>query len=81
MELNPSINDKDNQLGNIIQVDESLIEEIWRDLGGKVSQEQIRQVAYEVAGELQNATVTAFVPIFLQRLAREKLELLVNESD
>jgi hypothetical protein len=81
MELNPSINDTDSQLGNSIQVDESLIEEIWRDLEGRVTQEQIRQVAYEVAGELQHATVTAFVPIFLQRLAREKLELLINESD
>jgi hypothetical protein len=57
------------------EVLESLIEDIWRDLGGEVTHEQIRQAAREVAAQFQDATVTTFVPIFIRRRTREKLRL------
>ena len=61
-------------------MDDSLIEQIWHDLDGQVAREQIRQVAAEVAAEFHTATVTAFVPIFIRRRAREKLEIQINEN-
>jgi hypothetical protein len=57
-------------LGEVL---ESVVEGIWRDLDGQVTHEQIRQAASEVASEFQDATITAFVPIFIRRLTREKL--------
>jgi hypothetical protein len=56
------------------ELDDSLIEQIWHDLDGQVTREQIRQVVTEIAAEFRSATVTAFVPIFIRRQAREKLE-------
>ena len=60
--------------------DDSLIEQIWHDLDGQVTREQIRQVVIEIADEFRSATVTAFVPILIRRRAREKLETRINES-
>jgi len=56
------------------QVDDLLIEQIWLDLSGQVPRKQIRQAALEIASEFQNATVTTFVPIFIRRLTRERLQ-------
>ena len=60
--------------------DDWLIEQIWHDLDGQVTREQIRQVVIEIADEFRSATVTAFVPILIRRRAREKLETRINES-
>ena len=64
----------------INDVDDSLTEQIWHDLDGQVTREQIRQVATEIAAEFSTATVTVFVPIFIRRRARERLETRVNVS-
>ena len=61
-------------------VDDSLIGQIWHDLDGQVTREQIRQVVTEIAAEFRTATVTAFVPIFIHRQACEKLETLIHEK-
>jgi hypothetical protein len=69
-----------NQHDVMNYADDSLIEQIWHDLDGQVARERIRQVAAEIAAEFHTATVTAFVPIFIRRRAREKLEIQVNEN-
>jgi hypothetical protein len=62
-------------------LDDSFIEQIWHDLGGQVPRERIHQIAAEAAAEFRTATVTAFVPVFVRRRTREKLEVLINERD
>jgi hypothetical protein len=61
-------------------LDESLIEQLDNELRGRVTREQIRRVVTEIASEFRTATVTAFVPIFIQRLARERLATLVADN-
>jgi hypothetical protein len=77
--LRPTIAEADH--GDVINyLDDSFIEQIWRDLGGQVTRERIHQIAAEAAAEFRTATVTAFVPIFVRRRTREKLEILIDES-
>jgi hypothetical protein len=78
-ELRPTVAET-NHDGVMNDMDDSLIEQIWHDLDGKVNREQICQVVTEIAAEFRTATVTTFVPIFIRRQAREKLETRVNES-
>lgn len=59
---------------------DELIEQIWRDLARQVPRERVSQVAAEVATEFRQATVTAFVPLFIHRLTREKLTEEVREA-
>lgn len=59
-------------------VDESLIDDIWRDLDGRIDRDQIREVATKVAREFVDATVTSFVPLFIRRRTYERLKL-INE--
>jgi hypothetical protein len=54
-------------------LDDSLIEQIWQDLGGQVPRERIRQIAAEAAAEFRTATVTAFVPVFVRRRTLKRL--------
>jgi hypothetical protein len=51
-----------------------LIEQLWRDLDGKVSQTRIRQVATGVAAKFHDAPVTANIPLFIRHLTREWLK-------
>lgn len=60
--------------------DDPLIEVIWQDLNEQVSREQIRRVVAEIALEFQDATVTAFVPIFVHRRAVDQLQKQLNEN-
>jgi hypothetical protein len=80
MTLNPTIAETDH--GDVINyVDDSLIEQIWQDLGGRVTREHIREIAAEAAAEFRTATVTSFVPIFVRRRTRERLQMLTEEGD
>jgi len=54
-------------------VDDGLIEEIWQDLDGRISHEQIRQSAYEVAARYHDAKISTFIPIFIRRNTKERL--------
>ena len=67
-----------NHDGVMNDMDDSLIEQIWHDLDGQVTREQIRQLVTEVAAEFRTATITTFVPIFIRRQAREKLKTQIN---
>ena len=78
-ELHPTIAET-NHIGVINDLNGSPIDQIWHDLDGHVTREQIRQVVTEIADEFRSAKVTAFVPIFIRRQARAKLTARVNES-
>jgi len=54
-------------------IDDGLIEEIWQDLDGLISHEQIRRAAYEVAARYQDAKISTFIPIFIRRNTKERL--------
>ena len=54
--------------------DEFLIEKLWQDLDGQISREQIVHAVTEISFRFQDASVTAFVPIFIRRLAFEELK-------
>jgi hypothetical protein len=56
-------------------VDDALVEALWQDLDGQVARQQIAKEVREVAARFENATVTAFVPIFVRRRALERLRL------
>lgn len=48
-------------------VDDSLVEDVWQELAGRVSHAQVRRLASEIAVEYQDASVQAFVRIFIRR--------------
>lgn len=78
-ELNPTLVQTGD--GDVVkEVDEVLIESIWRDLGGQVTRERIRQVAATVAAEFRDVMETTFLPIFIQRRTRERLEDEVGKT-
>lgn len=57
-----------------VHFNDTLIEKIWFELNERVSHEQIRRAAAEVALQFQHATVTTFIPIFIYRQTYEKLK-------
>ena len=62
-------------------INDIAIENIWHELGGRVTHDEIRRAAAEVmdTAEFQNATVVTFLPILIHRRTREKLKtLMVN---
>lgn len=73
-----------SQLGGIEQtngdnfLDDLLVEQIWHDLKGQVSRDQIQQVANQVAAKYKDSLVTNFVPIFIRRQTHEILRLKLN---
>jgi hypothetical protein len=52
---------------------DDLMAQIWSDLRGQVSQERIRQVATEAAALFRDATITAYIPLLLRRIVRDRL--------
>ena len=54
--------------------DKALIESIWKALDGRVDREHIRQAILEAAAGYQNATVKAFIPIFIRRDVLQRLK-------
>ena len=52
---------------------ESLVDQIWTDLGGAVSRLAIRRKVAEVSPAFQDARITAYVPIFVRRRTVEQL--------
>ena len=69
-----------NRDGAMNGLDDSLVEKIWHDLDGQVSREQVGQVVAEVADGFQNVSIKAFVPIFVHKLALERLKRLRNDK-
>ncbi len=59
----------------------AVIEQIWDDLDGQVSQARIRQVATGVAAKFKDATVTTHIPLFVRHLTREWLKEEIKRQD
>lgn len=57
-------------------VDDAIVDAIWSDLGGRIDRERVRETALLVAQDFTDATVTAFVPLFIRRRTFERLQLL-----
>jgi hypothetical protein len=55
------------------EVREDVIDQIWRDLGQQVARPRVVEVAQEIAAELDDARVPSYVPLFVRRLACERL--------
>jgi hypothetical protein len=56
-------------------VTETLVESIWEGSDGRVTRDEIRMIAYEVAASYQNATVDQFLPIFIHRETSKRLRV------
>jgi hypothetical protein len=61
-------------------LDDNLLEEIRRDLDERFTIAEIRKIALEVSAEFKDAIVTAFLPIFIYRRTREKLQRMLDQS-
>ena len=48
-------------------------EQVWRELGGKVSRETVRQVVSDVVPRYQDARILSYVPIFVRQDALRAL--------
>lgn len=59
---------------------DSIIDEVWQDLNRQLSREQIGRTVAEISLAYQDATVTAFVPIFVRREAVERLRRQLTED-
>lgn len=55
------------------EVHDDLIDQIWRDLEQQVPRSRVVEVAHEVATGLGDARVPGYVPLFVRRLACERL--------
>ena len=52
---------------------ETLIEQVWNDLGGAVTQSTVRQVLAQVMPRYENARIQTYVPIFLRKETVKRL--------
>jgi hypothetical protein len=52
----------------------TVIERTCRDFAGRVTQQHILDVVREVASHYRDARVTAYLPILVSRLTRERLQ-------
>lgn len=57
-----------------------LVEKLWHDLNGQVSREKIARSITQTAERFRDASVTAFVPIFIERFALEQLKGQLKEK-
>lgn len=55
-------------------LDEAFIQKVWQECNCQVSRAEIRAIVMEIAAEFQDATITAFVPIFIRRRLYEELD-------
>lgn len=69
-------NPADNLVADwITQFDaEEIINKIWNDLEGEFSRSDIKNVLIEVAPRYNGATILTYIPIFLCRDVRRKLQ-------
>ncbi len=58
----------------LYQVQEEIVDQIWRDLGQQVDKPRIAAVAREVAADLADARITGYIPLFVRRLVCERLQ-------
>ena len=59
---------------------EDIVEELWRDVQTVATRDELEQAVAEVSKMFQDVRVTAFVPIFIRRLTRERLVMRSREG-
>ena len=52
---------------------DQMTEQVWRELGGKVSRETVQQVVSDVVPRYQDARILSYVPIFVRQDALRAL--------
>ena len=55
-------------------IDNALIESIWKELNGRVDREYIRRAVLEAKARYQHATIKTFIPIFIRRYVLDRLQ-------
>jgi hypothetical protein len=60
---------------------ETVIEQVWNDLQGRVSRTEILQVILEIIPKYENARIATFVPIFIRRQAVAMLRARIAEPN
>ena len=72
IETKPELNDRESSSsGNI---DNALIESIWKDLNGRIDREYIRRAVLEARARYKHATIKTFLPVFIRRYVLERLQ-------
>jgi hypothetical protein len=52
---------------------DALVDLVWHDLQERVSKAKVSQTVLEISEKFHDATITAFIPIIVRRLTRERL--------
>ena len=60
-------------------IDNALIELIWKELNGRLDREDISRAVLEAKARYQNATIKTFLPIFIRRYVLERLQYIESE--
>ena len=55
-------------------IDNALIESIWKELNGRVDRDYIRRAILEASEKFQHAPIKTFIPIFIRRYVLERLQ-------
>ena len=55
-------------------IDNALIESIWKELNGRVDREYISQAVLEASARYQHAPIKTFIPIFIRRYVLDRLQ-------
>ena len=55
-------------------IDNALIESIWKELNGRVDREDISRAVLEAKARYQHAAIKTYLPIFIRRYVLERLE-------
>jgi len=59
---------------------ETIIEQVWRDLQGRVSRAAIRPVILEIMPKYENARITTYIPILVHRETVDTLRARLDEA-
>ncbi|MFN8482280.1 MAG: hypothetical protein U0768_04350 [Anaerolineae bacterium] len=55
-----------------------IVERLYHELGGEVAWTDVEQAVYAEAAELNDATVTQYLTLFIRRGAKERLRVAAN---
>ena len=55
------------------ETSEEIVDQIWRDLSGQVERTHVADTAREVAAEIGEVKIAAYLPLFVRRLSVERL--------
>ena len=73
--MNPTIHSADATADAVAApLLEIVVEDVCRDLGGRVPRSRVLQITTELAERYRDATITVYIPILLRRQVRERLD-------